>query len=1247
VSTRSLLLSVAAFAIAAAAIPAQLSAQVDVIRGHVIGPDGQPLEQVRVTATSIPGNLSRQTRTDKKGAYQIAFPNGEGDYFMGFAIPGYQYRQFELKRIADEDVLIGDAKMSFIVLDTVVTTVQQQQRVPAGSTTPDVSGTDRAINNAALPPDMQGDLMAMAASLPGVLLIPGVDGAPDGFSVLGLGADQNSVTMNGLSFNGSTLPRDAAISTSLSTSSYDVSKGGYSGGQLSVRSGSGSNYRVRGNSFLLNSPHLEWTDQAGQALGNEFSNYSLSGMASGPLSLNKTFYNVSYQLTRRASDLQTLLNTGALGLQTSGIAVDSVTRLLNILQGAGIPASVGRSLQNTYTDGGSVFGSMDFISPTSSTAKSFNLTFSGNWGRTDPTGGSNVGELPSHKGDQSTWGGSVQGRHTSYFGLILSESSVGVNQSHSDGSPFLELPSGRVRVNSTLSDGRSGLMNVSFGGNPGLDSKSTNTGASFQNTLSWFSDNNKHRVKLTTELNYTGYSQDQSSNLLGSFSYNSLADLEAGKPASFSRQLNRRQRSGGSGTLALSLGDSYRRTPTFQLQYGLRLDAGHSLNTPDYNPAVESAFGVRNDYVPNKIYASPRIGFSWTYGQDPQIAAFMGAAPKPRATVRGGIVVNQNATTSLGSALDNTGLPSGVQTLNCVGVATPVPDWDAYALNASSVPDHCVDGTGGTVFANTSPNVSLFSREFGAQRSVRTNLSWAGVILKNRFNTNIEGTYSWNMNQQRQVDLNFSPVTRFNLTDEGGRPVFVQTASIVPTTGSIASRDARVNQGFSRVTETRSDLRSDSRQINFSLRPVYRSSTALQWSASYVYSNNIEQVAGFSSTVGNPLDVTWARSGASQHQFSYSLGYNVFGYLQVSWSGSFRSGSKFTPTISGDVNGDGYSNDRAFVFNPATAADPVLAASMTELLNHTNDATRACLTRQLGQLAARNSCQGPWSTSGSLNITLDRVKMHMPQRANIQFSLSNPLGAADLITNGSGHLKGWGQGQNVDQQLLYVRGFDAQTQRYKYEVNQRFGPTRPTLTTLRQPVTLTATVKYDFGPTREKQTLVQRLDPGRSIPGSKLPEVLMKSLGTSGMLNPLSTILSSQDSLHLTAMQADSIAAMNRRYTYRVDSLWTPVARYWAGLPERYNEDEAYDRFVTARHAAIDMLDDMSPVIKKLLTAEQKRKLSSSTLNYLDSRFLASIRNGTAMYIAGGGGGSPAALVGLGAVDRVRIETISVRPPTP
>jgi hypothetical protein len=1215
-----------------AATGAGLQAQTDVIRGRVTNSEGLPLAGVRVTATSIPGSVTREVRTSDRGIYQIAFPGGTGDYIMGFALIGYVFRQFEIKRLADEEVLIADARLSVIQLDTISVVAPIQQRVGRNSQTPDVSGTERQISPANLPAELQGDIAAMAASLPGVLLVPGLDGAADGFSVLGLGADQNNVTLNGLQLGANGLPRDAQVSSSLSTSPYDPSRGGFSGANFNIRSGSGSNFRSRGLSFVLSAPQMQWTDPAARALGSEYTNLSLGGLASGPIKLNKAFYNVSFQLGRQSRDNQTLLGAGALGLETAGIAVDSVTRFIDILAQSGLPSINARYRPERLSDNGSAFGSIDISPPSSSAGTSFGLTFNGNWGRQSPIGGG-VTQLPSASGDRTNWSGGLQARHNRYFGLILSETNAGINTQRDHGDPYLDLPSGRVRVNSTFDDGGSGVSTLTFGGHQGLSSRSQSFGGQIQNNLSWFDDANKHRIKLTTELQYNANTQDQSSNLLGSFLFNSLEDLEAGIPASYSRTLSARRRSTGQVTGSLALGDSYRRTPDLQIQYGIRVDASRFMQTPAFNPAVEREFGRRNDDVPSPVSVSPRIGFSWTVGQSQEIAAFSGASRTPRAVVRGGIGVFSNGSSGgqIGGALDNTGLPSGTQQILCVGPAVPIPDWTLYAADPGGVPDRCADGTTGTLFANRSPNVTLFSPGYRPQRTVRTNLAWNGSILDGRFTTNVEGTYSLNLNQSRSVDLNFAPVERFALETEGDRPVFVLPGSIVPTTGSIASRDARVSQNFARVSEMRSDLQSRTAQLSLRLSPIMRGPAKFSWSAAYTYSHIREQVSGFSSTSGNPLAVEWARSGQGPHQITYNLRYNFFNAVQVNLNGSFRSGSAFTPMIAGDINGDGYSNDRAFIYEPTTSADPVLAADMARLLASTSDAARSCLEKQLGKIATRNSCRGPWTSNASLNLTLDRAKFRMPQRASISFSLSNPLGAADLLVNGSGNLHGWGQNISPDQSLLYVRGFDPDSRTYRYEVNQRFGAVRPQFLVLRNPATLTASMRYDFGPMRERQTLQMQLGSGRTQPGSRMPAQAFRSLGTNGVPNPMVAILRQQDSLRLTYHQADSIAAMNRRYTYRTDSIWTPVGRYFAGLPTRFDEELAYDRYLEARRAQIDMLIRIVPVIRSLLTAEQRRKLPPQIVNVLDPRYLVSVRNGTGLYVGGsgpnfgggGGGGGP------------------------
>jgi uncharacterized membrane protein YgcG len=293
---------------------------------------------------------------------------------------------------------------------------------------------------------------------------------------------------------------------------------------------------------------------------------------------------------------------------------------------------------------------------------------------------------------------------------------------------------------------------------------------------------------------------------------------------------------------------------------------------------------------------------------------------------------------------------------------------------------------------------------------------------------------------------------------------------------------------------------------------------------------------------------------------------------------------------------------------------------MRDLLATSTGSARECLEKQLGTLAARNSCTGPWTTNANLNISFNPLKVRLPQRATLSFSVSNPLGAADLLLHGQSKLHGWGQNTFVDPTLMYVRGFDSTARRFRYEVNPRFGSTNPQFNAFRAPVTLTMQVRVDIGPSRERQQLTQMLDRGRTQQGQRAPEGQLRAqYSTGGLLNPMAQLLRSMDTLGLSGLQADSIASMNRRYTIRLDSIWSPVAKYLATLPERYDQGEAYDRYTRARKATVDMLIGYAPTINHLLTADQRRKLPALVASYLDTRYLAGIRSGT---VGGGGGGA-------------------------
>jgi len=109
----------------------------------------------------------------------------------------------------------------------------------------------------------------------------------------------------------------------------------------------------------------------------------------------------------------------------------------------------------------------------------------------------------------------------------------------------------------------------------------------------------------------------------------------------------------------------------------------------------------------------------------------------------------------------------------------------------------------------------------------------------------------------------------------------------------------------------------------------------------------------------------------------------------------------------------------------------------------------------------------------------------------------------------------------------------------------------------------------------------------------------------------------SETHLHPRAEVADSIAILNKTYGKVIDSIWTPVAAYLAGLEEKYDLDAAYDRVRTAENRSLDQMAIYGPAAKNLLTPEQVRKLPPFIALFLDNQAIRQVRPGR----AGGGRG--------------------------
>jgi hypothetical protein len=273
-----------------------------------------------------------------------------------------------------------------------------------------------------------------------------------------------------------------------------------------------------------------------------------------------------------------------------------------------------------------------------------------------------------------------------------------------------------------------------------------------------------------------------------------------------------------------------------------------------------------------------------------------------------------------------------------------------------------------------------------------------------------------------------------------------------------------------------------------------------------------------------------------------------------------QSGTPFTPTVIGDINGDGYSNDRAFIFNPSTTSDTAVSRAMSQLLATAPSNARACLARQLGTVSGRNSCTGAWSIpTFNLSISPDAYRAHLGNRGTIQLYVNNILSGLDQALHGSNKLHGWGQFAYADPTLLTVRGFNSTTNSFNYTVNPLFGSSAQFRNTFRSPFMLTLDIRLQVEPDRESQYLESLLRP-RGSEGPVLTEQQVKARIARAQ-NPLDQVMLAKDSINLTAAQVDTLRAIGQRFAASRDSIVTDMARYLIARHGDYGGPEVRERW--------------------------------------------------------------------------------------
>src|SRR5690606_20875702 len=112
---------------------------------------------------------------------------------------------------------------------------------------------------------------------------------------------------------------------------------------------------------------------------------------------------------------------------------------------------------------------------------------------------------------------------------------ISLNTGTFETSPYLQLPSANVRVGTVFEEDRTGLGSLRFGGGGGLNT-SRNSSLDAQHEVSWLSPSGNHKVKIGGSYGGQWGTSFSGGNPLGSYSYNSLDDLAAGRVNTFTRQ---------------------------------------------------------------------------------------------------------------------------------------------------------------------------------------------------------------------------------------------------------------------------------------------------------------------------------------------------------------------------------------------------------------------------------------------------------------------------------------------------------------------------------------------------------------------------------------------------------------------------------------------------------------------------------------------------------------------------------------
>jgi hypothetical protein len=1162
------------FALLGSVRPAPAQGPAPSIRGRVVV-DVTPLTGATVIAVNVTTKRTFSARTDDAGQF-ILTVGESGTYTVRVTAIGY----YPQERTVSASTRQSSVELAFNMVTAAarlpaVKSVGERARTPRSDMGADgsIGGTVAAIDlTNPVFGNVDGDVSSASAVLSTVSIDR--DGRADRFSIFGIDPEQNGVTLNGLSFQGQ-IPRDGFRVVNVQAT-YDPTRGGFAGFQQSLHMLAGSNTRTMTTRVSRESA------LAASGNGSPFKPPSdvsvVSGRAVGPVVTDRIFYAVAYQGSKRQPlslpKARSDSNARIIAvLPTIGLAVPGATRNF------GRPTSELRiaARVDVTPDLPNTFANMAVINSAHYDAYYAEI---GGTARRSAGLASTSGSLGSERLDISFDDAWAQLTAAKFLpDNVLNELTVGVAAQGNRSIPASMLPAINVAADLATADERSRLGQINVIGDDSPEKHQRARSFALRDQLSWNSRDRRHTFTAGLELDVRSDLM-QSTPGPGTYFYSSVTDFEQQKPLTFARTLGETNARALTRSGAISFGDVFvvgrglRRAngvpaPTPTIQYGLRFERFALGGQPRPNVTVDSLFGVNVFRLPSGQALLPMIGFRWPLLGPVRLDN--GAAIGRRLILTGGFRRYRGSITTqvVQRALSETGAPGSPTQLFCVGDAVPELDWTALVSGIVSPPTDCRPEAMSIAAAQSAPSVTRFSRNFLPYESQRSAVG-ATYFFRPELRVDVEATVARNVHLPSVVDLNLDHAPKFVLSDEARRPIYASASDVAAARGLVLTTGSRRFSEINHLSEMRSDLRASAKTLTASFayrgfstpgQPVTTAAAAFTWNVAN------EQVRGFDAAGSGDLNhIVWSRSQVPDGVLVASAAHTRPGLGSISVWTRMQSGAPFSPLVGADINADGYSNDLAFVFDPAATRDSVLAAAMHHLLVAAARNARECLEAQLGQIARRNSCDGVWSAP-MINVALspDSYRLRLGNRGGIDLVLTNVFGALDRLLHGPSRLRGWGQFASADPVLLNVSGFDSQRNSFKYRVNDRFGRTL----LLGPGYGVTVNLRLELGPDRETQYIRAATRPQ----GTRAPtaEILRERIAQHA--SPTDLILFARDSLKLRSTQVDSLAKIARRFATQRDTIVSALAEYLSQKDDRaLLGSDVRERWHSAAVAAYNLL---------------------------------------------------------------------------